>query len=181
MPPKVLNASLPPLRGTAGGYMGNFGFPAATSVVPSEEPRTKRTAAMQLYQLVQGTLESIRTPEGQDAPREGNVPVRVMSNVWDAEERAWVLVFRFGDGKPVIWRHTTEELVWLFRYYMLALNDDLELIIPLDFACAPRGDMAQMVVGKHPVRSDMGNNGWWTFEYFRVWVLQGKADWSDNQ
>ena len=128
---------------------------------------------MQLYHLVQGALESHHTPEDRDVPHLGNV------SVWYAEEREWHVVFRFGDGEPVIWRHTTEELVWLFRYYMLALNDDVELVTPIDFACAPRGDMAQFVVGMHPKRSGMGNNGWWAFEYFRVWVLQGKADWSD--
>ncbi len=87
---------------------------------------------MQLYQLVQGTLESIQSPEDGDVPRVGNV------SVWNAEERKWHMVFRFGDGEPVIWQHTFEELVWLFRYYMLALNDDVVLIILLDFTCAQR-------------------------------------------
>jgi hypothetical protein len=91
---------------------------------------------MQLFHLIQGTLEAIHTPKDRDIPRTGKV------TTFYAEDREWHVVFRFGDGEPVIWQHTHEELVLLFRYYMLALNDDVELVIPIDFACAPRGEMA---------------------------------------
>jgi hypothetical protein len=136
-----------------------FRFPEAppTSIIhsPGNPNRLKKTAAMQLASLIHDTLRELH---GNDVRPSGNV------TSFNEANGVWSVVFRFGDDKYVLWKPCHEPLVLLFRYHMLALNDDIELLMPIAFTTAPRGDLADFVPGLHPTRSVLGNNGFWAFE-----------------